>query len=54
MHIVSFVVAMAAFVLGLWLFGLAFTVDAWQGPIFVSGILAVSAAIAIPAHVLRD
>jgi hypothetical protein len=54
MHIVSFVVAMAAFVLGVWLFGLAFTVTVWQGPIFVAGILAVSAAIAIPAHVLRD
>lgn len=54
MHIVSFLVAMAAFVLGLWLFGLAFTVSAWQVPIFFSGILAVSAAIAIPAHVLRD
>lgn len=54
MHIVSFVVAMAAFVLGLWLFGLAFTVTTWQGPIFVAGILAVSAAVAIPAHVLRD
>jgi hypothetical protein len=54
MHIVSFIVAMAAFVLGVWLFGLAFTVTMWQGPIFVAGILAVSAAIAIPAHVLRD
>ena len=54
MHSVSFVVAMAAFVLGVWLFGLAFTVTVWQGPIFVAGILAVSAAIAIPAHVLRD
>jgi len=54
MHIFSFVVAMAAFVLGIWLFGLAFSVDAWQGAIFFSGILAVSAAIAIPAHVLRD
>jgi hypothetical protein len=54
MHIVSFVVAMAAFVLGVWLFGLAFTVTVWQGPIFVAGILAVSAAIAIPVHVLRD
>jgi hypothetical protein len=54
MHIVSFVVAMAAFVLGVWLFGLAFTITVWQGPIFVAGILAVSAAIAIPVHVLRD
>jgi hypothetical protein len=54
MHILSFVVAMAAFVLGLWLFGLAFSVTEFQGVIFFSGILAVSAAIAIPAHVLRD
>ena len=54
MHIVSFIAAMAIFVLGLWLFGFAFTVTAWQGPIFVSGILAVAVAIAIPAHVLRD
>ena len=54
MHILSFVIAMAAFVVGLWLFGLAFTLTAWQGPIFFGGILAVSAAIAIPVHVLRD
>lgn len=54
MHIVSFIAAMAIFVFGLWLFGFAFTVTALQGPIFIAGILAVSAAIAIPAHVLRD
>lgn len=54
MPVLSFLVAMAAFVAGIWLLGLAVSADAWQGAIFFCGILAVSAAIAIPAHLLRD
>lgn len=54
MPILTFVVAMVVFVFGLWLFGLAFTVTAWQGAIFFAGILAVSAAVAIPVRALRN
>jgi len=54
MHVVAFIVAMAVFVLGMWLFGLAFAVTAGQLPIFFSGILCISLAVAVPAHLLRD
>jgi hypothetical protein len=54
MPVLTFIVAMALFVLGLWLFGLAFTVTAWQAVIFFAGILAVSAAVAIPMRALRN
>ena len=54
MNIVAFVVAFAIFVFGFWLFGLAFSVTALMGPIFIGGILCVSLAMAIPFHLLRD
>ena len=54
MHVVAFIVAMAVFVLGMWLFGLAFAVTAGQMPIFFGGILCISLAVAVPAHLLRD
>jgi hypothetical protein len=54
MHVVAFIVAMAVFVFGLWLFGFAFAVTAFQAPIFFGGILCVALALAIPAQVLRD
>ncbi|GAB3126314.1 hypothetical protein [Glaciibacter psychrotolerans] len=54
MKIVTFIVAFAIFVFGLWLFGLAFAVDAWQAAIFFGGIIAVSLAVFIPVQVLRD
>jgi len=46
------VVVMALFLGGMYLFGLAFTITEWQGLVFVLGILLVSAALAIPAHLL--
>jgi len=53
MNVVAFIVALAVFVFGFWLFGLAFTVTAFQAPIFFAGILCVSLALALPAHILR-
>jgi hypothetical protein len=54
MHVVAFIVALAIFVFGLWLFGLAFTVTALQLPIFIAGILCVALAVALPVQILRD
>jgi hypothetical protein len=54
MHVVAFIIALAIFVFGFWLFALAFTVTAWQLPIFLAGILCVSLALAVPAQILRD
>jgi hypothetical protein len=36
----------------MYLFGLAFALTEWQGPVFVGGILAISLALATPAHLL--
>ncbi|WP_434812313.1 hypothetical protein [Microbacterium sp. bgisy189] len=38
------------FLLGIFLFGLAFTIPAWGGLIFVGGILSISLALALPFH----
>jgi len=54
MNIVAFVVAFAIFVLGFWLFGLAFSVTSLMAPIFIGGIVCVSIAMAIPFHMLRN
>lgn len=48
----AFVVSFVLFVGGMFLFGFAFSLPAWQGPVFVAGILAVSLALAMPAHIL--
>ena len=53
MNLLAFLVALALFVGGLLLMGYAFTFEGFQGPVFVAGILAVSAAIALPVHVLK-
>jgi len=53
-NVVAFIVALAIFILGFWLFGLAFAVTAGQLPIFFAGILCVSLAVFIPVQLLRD
>lgn len=53
MNVVAFLVALVVFILGFWLFGLAFTATAFQALIFFAGILCVSIALALPAHILR-
>ncbi len=54
LNVAAFIIAFVIFCLGIWLFGFAFTVDSGQALIFFSGILAISASIAIPMHVLKD
>lgn len=54
MHVVAFIAAMAVFIAGMWLFGLAFSVTTGQLPIFFGGILCIGLAVAVPAHLLRD
>lgn len=54
MNVVIFIVSLAIFLLGFWLFGLAFTVTAGMIPIFFGGILCVALSVAIPANILRD
>lgn len=49
----SFAVTFILFLAGIYLFGLAFTLTQWQGPVFVGGILLVSVALAIPFHILK-
>ena len=53
MNVIAFVVAIALFVGGLLLMGYSFYVVGFQGPVFVAGIFAVAASIAIPVHVLK-
>jgi len=54
MKVFVFLVALVLFVASFALFGYAFTFDDgfWQSVMFFGGILAVSAALAIPFHVL--
>lgn len=53
MNVIAFVVAIALFLGGLLLMGYSFYVVGFQGPVFVAGIFAVAASIAIPVHVLK-
>lgn len=53
MKVFVFLVSFAIFLGGLALFGYAFTfVDHWNTAAFLGGILAVSAGLAIPFHLL--
>ena len=45
-----FIVYGVLFLLGIYLFGLAFSLEAWQGLVFFGGILSVSLALALPMH----
>jgi hypothetical protein len=53
MNVVAFLVALVLFLGGLALMGYSFLAVGFEGPVFVGGILAVSAALAIPVHVLK-
>ncbi len=53
MNVIAFIVAIALFIGGLLLMGYSFYAYGFQGPMFVGGILAVGAALAIPVHVLK-
>jgi hypothetical protein len=54
MKVIVFLVALAFFVGSFFLFGYAFSVpEAWGGPVFFAGILAVCISLAIPFHLLE-
>ena len=54
MNIVYFIVALALFVGGLLIMGYAFYApEELRGAMFISGILAVGASLALPVHVLK-
>lgn len=54
MKVIVFLVALAFFVGSFVLFGYAFSVaEAWRGPVFFGGILAVVVSLAIPFHLLE-
>jgi hypothetical protein len=53
MNVIAFIISIALFIGGLLLMGYSFYAIGFQGPMFVGGILAVSAAIALPVHVLK-
>ena len=53
MNVIAFIVAIGLFLGGLALMGYSFYVVGFQGPVFVAGILAVGASIALPVHVLK-
>jgi len=45
-----YVVAILLFLLGMFAFGISFSVPGWEPYIFVAGILLVSLALALPIH----
>jgi hypothetical protein len=51
--VLVFIVSLAIFLAGLYLFGLAFQVPGWEIAIFTAGIVVAGIAIAIPVHVLK-
>lgn len=55
MKVFGFLVCLVLFVASFALFALAFTFDSglWQAATFFAGILAVSASLAIPFHLLQ-
>ena len=55
MKVFVFLVCLALFIASFALFALSFMLDggAWQAATFFAGILAVSASLAVPFHVLQ-
>lgn len=53
MKVLVFIVALAIFLAGIYLFALAFQVQGWEIALFVAGIVATAIAIAIPVHLLK-
>jgi hypothetical protein len=50
---VLFALYVVLFLVGFYLFGMAFTAEAWQGLIFTAGILSVSLAVGLLFHTQR-
>jgi hypothetical protein len=53
MNIVGYIVSFGLFVVGVYLLGAAFSFEGIEAYVFFAGILAVSAALFIPAHILQ-
>ena len=53
MNVIAFIVAIVLFIGGLALMAYSFSAVGFEGPVFISGILAVGASIALPVHVLK-
>ena len=53
MNVFAFLIAIVLFVGGLALFAYSFYAVGFEGVMFVGGILAVAASIALPVHVLK-
>ena len=52
MNAVPFVIAMALFVLGMWLFSVAPEVVGFEAILFFGGIVCVALALAVPVNLL--
>ncbi|MFC5792016.1 hypothetical protein EDM22_15935 [Agromyces tardus] len=52
MNAVPFVIAMALFVFGMWLMGIALELASFQALVFFGGIVCVALALAIPVSLL--
>ncbi len=45
-----YIVALLLFLLGMFATGISFSVAGWEAIVFVSGILSIALALAIPIH----
>ena len=48
----AFVLSFALFIVGIFLFGFAFTIESFQAIIFFVGIIAICLSFGVPAHLL--
>ena len=52
MNVITFIIAMAIFLFGLWLMSIAVELPGFEAISFFGGILSVSLAVAIPVNIL--
>jgi hypothetical protein len=53
MKVFVFLISIGLFLLGFWLFGVAFSAPGYEAVVFFSGIVAVAIGFGIPVHVLK-
>jgi hypothetical protein len=53
MNLFAFIIGLALFIGGFLLMGYSFYVVGFEGAVFFAGILAVSAGLALPVHILK-
>jgi len=49
---IAFTLALILLVGGMWLVGFAFALPAFQGLVFIVGVLVIALALAVPVHLL--